>query len=678
VPEVQAVGVAVTKESPTNASSSPAATAASGVLYDPAQVEARWQESWAREHVVAVPPREDPRQPAYVLAPSARPLRGARMGHLRGYVIADVCARFMRARGRAVLFPVGCESGGRPAVELERVRGQVERLGCSCAWGRSSTSSDLERFRWTQRLFLLMLEHDLVYRGEAHWSIRVAPQLRSIEHELDHLSGWSSTAVDSQRSVLGRVDGVEVDANTFDGAALTVFTDHADAIADAEFIAISPAHPDVDRWSSGSHLATVAGVAGLLPIVVSSLVDARYGPTAVLGIPKADPADRAIVQELPAPSGATWRASKSSAVPTPAVRYRAHDLPISHAGAFGAPIPLVRCTACGTVPVPREDLPVCVPDDLEIAGGEKSSLAARDDFVECACPRCGGPARREADRFDGRFDEMWTWLAFCVPSEHRSSKMLSDEAHRRWLPAEQVVFGAEEARRVFEQRVMAKVLQDLGELPELSSREPFAKALVYETVTAEGSLDPEALIEDTGADALRLVLLYAAAPERVLNWNDGALRYCRGFLDKLYAYAEPRLREWGPSGDRRARIETGARLRRRLANWCSVALTKTTGHLERLEMHRAADDVIRLLARIQDFEQRMLERRQGELEDEDREAIVAALLLLVQLLAPITPHIAEELWSVAGNATLLSDAPWPERQTRAPGLDAALANGGDA
>jgi len=126
-----------------------------------------------------------------------------------------------------------------------------------------------------------------------------------------------------------------------------------------------------------------------------------------------------------------------------------------------------------------------------------------------------------------------------------------------------------------------------------------------------------------------------------------------------------------------ARIDTSARLRRRLANWCSAACRKATGHVERLEVHRAADDVIRLLARIEDFERRTLERRESELDDDDREAIVAALLLLVQLLAPLTPHIAEELWSLAGRDTLVSGAPWPEQPARATGLEAA-GNGGDA
>jgi leucyl-tRNA synthetase len=281
---------------------------------------------------------------------------------------------------------------------------------------------------------------------------------------------------------------------------------------------------------------------------------------------------------------------------------------------------------------------------------------------------------------------MWMWMPICVPPEDRSSSMFSHPEHARWLPAEQIVSGPDAAGRVFDQRIMGKVLQDLGELPVLPSREPFAKALMPETIHrardtlgehVDNAVDLDVLVEEVGADTVRLAVLYAASPGRAFNWNDQAARYCRRFLEKLYAYSEQRLREWGPELGGAAQIDTSERLRRRLANWCSVARKKAGGHLERLEMHRAADDAIRLLARIQAFEQRTLERRHGHLEEEDREAVVAALLLLVQMLAPLTPHIAEELWSLAGHDTLVSNEPWPEESGRIADLEIPASNGGD-
>ena len=125
---------------------------------------------------------------------------------------------------------------------------------------------------------------------------------------------------------------------------------------------------------------------------------------------------------------------------------------------------------------------------------------------------------------------------------------------------------------------------------------------------------------------------------------------------ELWDYAEPRLREWeGPAG---GEIDGSTRLRRRLATWCRVGLDKVAENLERLEMQRATHNAMLLLERIQDFERRAA-GEDAQLDERDREAVVAALLLLVQGLAPFTPHIAEELWAAAGNETLLGETPWP-------------------
>jgi leucyl-tRNA synthetase len=727
-----------------------------GAEYDPASIEARWQAAWERAGAFAAPPPQDEREPAYVFAGCPFTSGDAHMGHIRSYTIADAYARFLRARGRAVLFSLGFDSFGLPA-ELEaerrdispqewvarcceRMRGQFERLGYSCDWERTFVSSQPEHYRWTQWLFAAMLQRDLVYRQEAQvswcdscqtvlatlqvedggcwrchsevrfvrlpqWFIRISAYIEDNERGLDALPGWDKAATGSQRAVLGRVDGVELDAATFDGGRLVVFTPHPDAIAGAAFVALSPGHPDVDRWIADRSeigqriaeqlaqvreagwrredreaeqvpvvqtgmLATVRGVAGTLPIVISPLVDARFGATAVLGIPECDPTDRAIAAKLPAPTrpGKTgWKASKSGAAPRLAVRYRARDFAISRQRSWGAPIPLIHCPACGTVAVPFEDLPVRLPDDLQIAGAG-NPLEGRPDFYECVCPTCGGPARRETDTIDCHVDGMWMWMPICVPPEGRETAMFSHPEYARWLPAEQIVWGADAGGYMFDQRLIGKVLQDLGQLPALPDREPFAKALMHQMIRMEGRkmskhlgnvVDPNELVGRVGADTVRLAVLYAASPGRVFNWNDQPVRYCEIFLKKLYGYAAPRLTDWSPPAV--ARIDVSDKLRRRLASWCQVACEKVTRDLERLELQRAAHNAMLLLTRIQDFERRARRRDDDdELSEGDREAVVAALLLLVQMLAPLTPHIAEELWSLAGDDTLVGAVLWPK------------------
>lgn len=685
--------------------------------YAPSSLESRWQGIWRETRAFATPGPHDERAPAYVLADCSIAPVNANIAQIRGLTIADTCARFLRARGRAVLFSVGFDSFG-PSVEqearsagarprewvqrrCEQLRNQFGTLGYSCDWGRSFSSSDSELYRWTQWLFLTLLEHDLIYRGETQWLLRIGGHLDETERGLQALTGWNAAAIEWQRAVIDRVEGVEIVAGAFGAGELTVFTPHAEAVAQATFVAVSPAHQEIERWVTDPEvaervaamrsaprdaeaeaddteevplavtgvLATVPGVAGIIPIVVSPLVDARFGATAVLGIPELDATDRAIASRLPPPAGSTWKTSSSRSAARPAVRYRAHDVAISRPGAWGAPIPLIDCPSCAIVPVPIEDLPVRLPDDLPAGGEGDNPLASRSDFHRCACPDCGGAARRETDTIDPRLDRMWMWMAICVPAERRSSAIMSDPECARWLPAEQVVSHVDAADCMFERRLLAQMMQDLGQLPALADREPFSRALVHQAVRVDDAtigespgdvIDIDELVARVGGDTVRLAMLYAAAPGHAFRWNDEPLRQCHRFLQRLYAYAEPRLREWARRADRareQPSIDASDKLRKRLALWCAVACEKVTLQLEHLELQRAAHNAMLLLTRIQDFESRALER--GELEARDREAIAAALLLLTRLLAPLTPHIAEELWSAAGNATLVGDAGWP-------------------
>jgi leucyl-tRNA synthetase len=691
--------------------------AGSDAQYAPSSLERRWQGIWRETGAFATPGAQDEREPAYVFADCAIAEADAGIGQLRGFTIADACARFLRMRGRAVLFSVDFDSFG-PSAELEawrsgtrprewaqrrreQMRRQFESLGYSCDWERALIASDSECYRWTQSLFLTMLERDLIYRGETQWLMRIGRHVDESERGLESLKSWDATAIDSQRAVTDRIDGVEIRASTFGAGELTVFTPYADAVAQARFVAVSPAHPEIDLWTSDPEvakqvaamrgetrhpegpaadgvplavtgaLATVPGVAGIIPIVVSPLVDARFGPTAVLGIPELDATDRAIANRLPPPAGAAWKTSSSGSTVQPAARYRMHDVAISRPQPWGAPIPLVNCPACGVVRVPLEDLPVHLPDDLLITGEEDNPLATRADFYDCACPGCGRPARRETDTIDPRLDRMWMWMATCVPAERRSRAMISDPEYARWLPAEQVVSHVDAGTCMFERRMLAGIMQDLDRLPPLPSREPFSKALLHQAVWVDDAtiddqlvdgLDIDELVARVGGDTVRLTMLSAAAPGRAFRWSEQSLRRCECFLRRLYLYAEPRLRDWARPSEHtpdQASIDTSDKLRKRLALWCVVACEKVTVQLERLEPHRAAHNVMLLLTRIQDFESRALGRGDGEIEARDRAAIVAALLLLTRLLAPLTPHIAEELWSTVGDGMLVSDAGWP-------------------
>lgn len=663
--------------------------------YDHAAVEARWQETWREGGTHATPPPDD-REPVSVFADCPVAAGGASLGHVRGLAIADAYARTSRARGRAVLFSLGFDCFD-PLVELEAarrgvapaelaqeccalMRGQFERLGYSLDWDRAFLSSEPDHCRWSQRLFSELLERDLIYPRDGRWLLRTSTYAEQNETSLDDLPDWSAHAVRSQRDVLGRVDGIEIDAVVVGGGNLPVFTAHADAVESAAFVAVSPDHAGVDAftalpdvaerleeasragwWADASDgkrvpavstglQASVPGASTLLPIVISPSFDDCLREAGVLGIPERDERARAIAKTLEQPAASLWKLTKASAKPRAAVRYRMPDAPVTRASGWGVPVPVVRCESCGTQAVPAEQLPVQAPEEPGASLG-------------CECPGCGGPAQRDGGTIDPRFDRMWTWLSICVPGEDRAASMLGHSDHARWLPARQVVDATEAGTRLLDQRALAKMLHEVERLPE-TAREPSAGAVLCGPVGAgngaagggSGELaDPAELLDRLGADVVRLAVLNAAAPVTAFAWDGQPLRRSQRFLAELWSYGEPRLREW-PVPDEG--IDGSTPWRRRLAKWCRVGADKVATGIERLETQRATHNAILLLERIEDFESRAA--TDGVLDEQDREAVVAALLVLLRVLNPFAPHITEELWSIAGHDTLLANTPWPE------------------
>jgi leucyl-tRNA synthetase len=531
-------------------------------------------------------------------------------------------------------------------------------------------------------------------------------------------------ALASQRFVLGRVDGVELDLSA-NGAKLTVFTPHADALDLARFVLISPKHSEIDAWTAdpavrerleelrsgglerssrdagaialidtGRALPAPTGQ-GWLPVLISPAVDGRFGATAVLGIPEHDRTDAVIAERLPdllsdssAAGGARAGAAEASlggarevSSPRPTVRYKADDFSISRQRSWGTPIPIVHCETHGAVPVPESQLPVLLPLDITPTG-TGNPLAELREFVHTTCPLCGGPAERETDTLDGHFDALWLWIPACVPPESRGEPLLDIFALadlRHWLPSERVVAGSDSGNFVFDQRIVTKALRDIGPLAFLTDGEPFAGCLFHEMVISDGRkmskhlgnvVDPDALVERYGADTVRLAVLYAARPQKTLNWSDSAVLRSHRFLTQVWEFSQARLAQaeaLASGGQLAADLvdpdgepvrDTTEHLRLKLSQWCEKGVEKITEDMEALEMHSAVRNVMRLFDRIKDFEKRVI-ARQGALRRADSDALIEALSLLAQLLGPIAPHLAEELWIAFGHDEHGAQTPWP-------------------
>jgi len=739
--------------------------------YDPHAIEAARQLAWRERDAFRTPAIAD-EQPHLYIKPSAPFTSGnVHIGHVRSYSIGDAYARFRRARGEDVLFAFGFDAFGLPA-ELgaiaggespsdwvkrcaEHMTGQLERLGFSFDWERSFLSSDASMYRWSQWLFLVLLDAGLIYRGSGNvdwcdscqttlasiqveqggtcwrchgpvrliqlpqWYLRISAYLEENDERLGELAAggiWDEVALASQKFVLGRVDGVELELRSPEGAPLTVFTPHADALTSARFVLMSARHPDADAWAADPAvhdqleqlrtggwerssreaetipvIDTARVVLGPdespLPVLLSPLVDSRFGPTVVLGVPGVDRTDEVIARRLgieftPGEEGSEASETPSLASPSPAVRYRAFDFAISRQRSWGTPIPIVYCDSCGAVPVPREQLPVRLPLDIHPTGAG-NPLAEMAEFVNTTCPTCDGPARRETDTLDCHFDALWLWIPACVPPEARSEpleEILALADLRHWLPSERLVAGSDSGNFVFDQRIVTKALRDIGPLAFLADGEPFAGCLFHEMVIRDGRkmskhlgnvVDPDELIARYGADTVRLAVLYAARPQRSLNWSDSAVLRCHRFLTQVWDYTLAKLAE--TSREDRANDDAGGgqqesegapvgdtteHLRVKLSSWCENGVARITADMESLEMHSAVRNIMRLFDRIRDFEKRVI-ARQGELSVDDHDALIEALTLLVQVLGPLAPHLAEELWLALGGEEHAAQTPWP-------------------
>ena len=240
---------------------------------------------------------------------------------------------------------------------------------------------------------------------------------------------------------------------------------------------------------------------------------------------------------------------------------------------------------------------------------------------------------------------------------------------------------------------MTKALRDIGPLAFLADGEPFAGCLFHEMVIRDGRkmskhlgnvVDPDELVARYGADTVRLATLYAARPQRTLNWSDSAVLRCHRFLTQVWDFSQTQLaaavsadaaaerggeRHAGPAEDHQASADIQVRdttehLRARLQKWCAAAIERTTEEMLALEMHSAVRDVMRLFDRLKDFEKRVLARA-DELSAADHDALLSALGVLAQLLAPLAPHIAEELWIALGHDGD-THTPWPGVSSQVP------------
>jgi len=342
------------------------------------------------------------------------------------------------------------------------------------------------------------------------------------------------------------------------------------------------------------------------------------------------------------------------------VNYRLRDWGISRQRYWGAPIPVLYCEKDGMVPEDEKNLPVVLPQDVQLSGKGGSPLAEVASFVNATCPRCGGKARRETDTMDTFVESSWYFLRYCSPRFDRG--MFERGAAEYWMPVDQYIGGIEHAvLHLLYARFYTKVLRDLG---MVKVDEPFTALLSQGMVIKDGAkmskskgnvVDPDDLIRTLGADTARLFSLFAAPPEKDLDWNDHGVEGASRFLNRVWRFVVAHADALKPAPATSApSTEPGKTFRRQIHE----TIAKATQDIERdFHFNTAISAVMELVNALYAFEATSHDgMAAAERAALMREAVETTLLLL----GPFCPHVTEELWAQLGHRESLFMRPWPE------------------
>jgi leucyl-tRNA synthetase len=337
------------------------------------------------------------------------------------------------------------------------------------------------------------------------------------------------------------------------------------------------------------------------------------------------------------------------------VNFRLRDWGISRQRYWGNPIPVIYCDLCGVVPVPRDQLPVVLPKDVSFTGEGGNPLARVKEFGTVTCPQCGEVARRETDTMDTFVESSWYFLRYCCPDF--ASGPLDKARCEYWMAVDQYIGGIEHAvLHLLYARFFTKVLRDLG---YATVDEPFTNLLTQGMVIKDGAkmskskgnvVDPDALITRYGADTARLFSLFAAPPEKDLDWSDQGVDGSFRFLNRVWKLVYETLAFVEGAGPVDAAILTEeGRILRRAAHKTIRKVTEDVG--DRFHFNTAIAAIMELVNALQGFEPKNDRRNAPVL----REALESVVLML----SPFVPHMAAELWEGLGHAESVESAGWP-------------------
>ncbi|HEY9060143.1 MAG TPA: leucine--tRNA ligase [Pseudobacteroides sp.] len=345
------------------------------------------------------------------------------------------------------------------------------------------------------------------------------------------------------------------------------------------------------------------------------------------------------------------------------INFRLRDWLISRQRYWGAPIPIIYCDTCGSVPVPEEELPVILPTDVKFTGVGESPLAGSPSYVAAKCPKCGKTGRREVDTMDTFVCSSWYYLRYTDPCN--SKEPFSKKSTDYWMQVDQYIGGVEHAiLHLLYSRFFMKALYDMG---FVSQEEPFKNLLTQGMVLKDGIkmsksvgnvVSPEEIIEKYGADTARLFILFASPPEKDLEWSDQGVEGCYRFINRVWRIIGeflPLIKDAGEID--KASLNEQDKEIRYVINHTIKKVTDDIG--ERFNFNTAISAVMELINALYAYKEKVSD------EQKNKAVLKEAVDSLVIMLAPFIPHATEELWSLIGRSGSVHDQQWPKYDAEA-------------
>jgi len=726
--------------------------------YNFADIESKWQKYWDENKIYEIR-NDSPKPKFYDLVMFPYPSGAIHMGHVRNYAIGDVLARYKTMNGFNVLHPIGWDGFGMPAENaaiakgghpqdwtfkcIERMTGQIKRLGISYDWSREVTTCKEDYYKWTQWLFLKMFDKGLAYRKKAlvnwcpkcetvlaneqakdgrcwrcdsvieekyleQWFLKITEYADRLLHDIDLLDGWPERVKSMQRNWIGKSKGLQIKFGNIE-----VFTTRPDTLFGVTYMVLAPEHPlvgqlttaeqkneinkfiekvkhesNLDRQIKTEKEGVFTGSYAInpatqekIPIWISDYVIMGYGKGAVMAVPTHDQRDFEFAKKYNMPlkvviddpashlnesqmtcayvdegvmvNSLQFNGIKSNdavneigewliqkGVAEWKTNYKIRDWLISRQRYWGTPIPVVYCEKCGAVPVPEKDLPVKLPYNVEFTGKGKSPLARSDDFINTTCPKCGGPAKREVDTMDTFICSSWYFLRYVTPKDYK--KAFDYDELKKFMPVDQYIGGIEHAvLHLLYSRFFTKFLYDEKLIPV---NEPFKNLLTQGMVVKDGAkmskskgnvVDPDYIIKKYGADTARLFILFASPPESQLEWSDAGVEGCYRFLNRIWRLVTE------INQDTRNNNQINSNVQRKLHQ----TIKGVTEDIERFSYNTV---IAKLMELTNILTQDCQTTRPQNLE------------ILLILLSPFAPHMAEELWHQLGHKDSITKQRWPK------------------